>query len=294
MTTHARSEQLLAAAIDFSLTPAEHTEVADHLASCPTCRALAAAYQTDASGLREIAFVEPPARVSSVVLRAAARRPARSIAPWQLLLAAALLLTALLGAAAGIGAWNSRPALVVVVPIASPSAEPGQSPAVSSPSAVPSAVPSAPVAALPTPQCPAPPQQVAPPVVSASSGNGQVVAATPGSYTTMTCSTTGTADAVPEPPTESLAAYPGDTIRFTVPIGWRFVRWEGSHKPLHGTGTGGVWPPTDLPDAPRSIDLPDGPLLQDEIVSLTVVLVSDDGRAVIELGLQLEVNRNVS
>lgn len=137
MRTHARSEQLLAAAIDFSLTPAEQTEVADHLATCPTCRALAAAYRTDASGLREIAFAEPPARVSSVVLRAATRPPARTIEPWKLLLAAALLLTSLLGAAAGIGAWwNSRPALVVVVPTASPSAEPGQSPAASSPTIV--------------------------------------------------------------------------------------------------------------------------------------------------------------
>jgi hypothetical protein len=174
-----------------------------------------------------------------------------------------------------------------------PSAVPRPVPsALSSPA--PSAVPSAPVADLPTPKCPAPPQQVVLPVVSASSGNGQVVVATPGSYTTMTCSTTGSADVIPKPPKESLAAYPGDTIRFTVPVGWRFVRWEGSHKPLHGTGTGGVWPPTDLPDASRSIELPTDPLLQDEIVSLTVVLGSDDERAVIELGLGLEVNRNVS
>jgi len=162
------------------------------------------------------------------------------------------------------------------------------------PSAPVAAVPSAPVAGLPTPKCPAPPQQITPPVVSASSGNGQVVAATPGSYTTMTCSTTGTADVVPKPAKESLAAYPGNAIRFTVPIGWRFVHWEGSHKPLHGTGTAGAWPPMDLPDASRSIELPSDPFLQDEMASLTVVLVSDDGRAVIELGLQLEVNRNVS
>jgi len=297
MTTHTRPEQLLIGAIDYDLSPAERHDLAGHLADCPTCRALAAAYRADASALREIAFAEPPARVRSAVLGAAGRSARRTVDPWKLLAAAALLLATVLGAASAIGAWNSRPALVTVVPSASPNAvavvAPSASPSAAA-SAAPSAVPSALVAALPTPKCPAPARQVAPPVVSASSGNGQVVAATPGSYTTVTCSTTAMADVVPKPPSESLAAYPGDTITFTVPVGWHFVRWEGSHKPLHDTGPGRAWPPTDLPDAPRSIDLPVDPLLQDEIASLTVVLVSDDGRTVIELGLQLEVNRNVA
>ena len=164
----------------------------------------------------------------------------------------------------------------------------------SDPGPTPTTAPSdPPVAELPTPKCPAPPQQVVPPVVSASSGNGQVVAATRGSYTTITCSTTGTVDIVYKPPKESLSAYPGDTITFTVPVGWRFVSWEGSHSPLHGTGLGGTWQAADLPDRPRSIDLP-GPLLSDESVNLTVVLVSDDERSVIKLELFLEVNRSVS
>jgi len=136
MTSHARSEQLLAAAIDFHLTPAEHTEMADHLAICPTCRAQAAGYRSDASGLRAIAYAEAPAHVRSAVLRAASRPQARAIEPWKLLVAAALLLTALLGATAAIGAWNSRPSLVVVPPITSPSAELAEAP-----SAAPSAVP---------------------------------------------------------------------------------------------------------------------------------------------------------
>lgn len=138
MTLHARTEQLLATSIDFSLTPAEQTEVADHLAACSTCRTLAAAYRTDAAGLREVAFAEPPASVSAAILRAAARPRARTVEPWQLLLAAALLLTALLGTAAVIGALNSRPALVVVVPIVSPSAEPATAEA--SPVEVPAAL----------------------------------------------------------------------------------------------------------------------------------------------------------
>lgn len=138
MTTHARAERLTAAAIDFGLSPAEHAEVNDHLATCPACRNMAVGYQTDASGLRGIAHAEPPARVRTALLRAAARPPVRTIEPWKLLVAAALLLTALLGAAAAIGAWNSRPALVTVVPSTKPSAE-----ASAGPSAVPSGGPSA-------------------------------------------------------------------------------------------------------------------------------------------------------
>lgn len=150
------------------------------------------------------------------------------------------------------------------------------------------------VAALPVPKCPAPQLQVIPPVVSVSAGNGQVVAATLGSYTTVTCTTTGTVDAVPQGPLSepSLAAYPGDVIRMSVPAGWRFVRWEGSHRPIRGEG-GGPWQPVLLPAAAGSIDLPE-PLLFDEIVSLNVVLISDDERAVIELGLTFAVNRAVS
>ena len=128
MTSHARSEQLLAAAIDFHMTPAEYTEMADHLAICPDCRALAAGYRSDASTLRAIAFVEAPAHVRSTVLRAASRPTSRAIEPWKLLVAAALLLTALLGATAAIGAWNSRPSLVVVPPITSPSEPPAKAP----------------------------------------------------------------------------------------------------------------------------------------------------------------------
>ncbi len=124
MTTHARSEHLSATAIDFGLTPAEQADVADHLATCQTCRALAAGYRADASALRAIAFVGPPARVRQAVLGAAALPATRTIKPWKLLAAAALLLATLIGAAAAIGAWNSRPTLVVVVPIASPSAGP--------------------------------------------------------------------------------------------------------------------------------------------------------------------------
>jgi hypothetical protein len=189
-----------------------------------------------------------------------------------------------------------RPAVGVViesiVPEVSPlpSTVPDASPA-TSPAFTP--LPNPAVATMPAPKCPSPSKQVPPPVVSASVGTGQVVATTRGSYTTMTCSTTGTSDAVPGAPVDSLAAYPGDKVRFTVPVGWRFARWEGSHKPIDGAGAPVAWEPADMPDRPRSIELP-GPLLLDETVSLTVVLVSDDERTVIDLELQLLLNQAVS
>lgn len=98
MTTHARIEQLLAAAIDFDLTPAEHADLADHITTCPACRALAAAYRSDAYSLRGIAFAEPPARVRSAVFAATARPAVRTFEPWKLL-AAALLVGLTIGAA---------------------------------------------------------------------------------------------------------------------------------------------------------------------------------------------------
>ena len=121
MISHARAERLMAMAIDFSLTNVEQTDLADHLATCSSCRARAAGYRSDAAAIRMFAFAETPAFVRAAVLQAAARPAPRSIEPWKLLVAAALLLTALLGAAAAIGAWNSRPALIAVVPSVAPS-----------------------------------------------------------------------------------------------------------------------------------------------------------------------------
>lgn len=286
---HDRAIELAATAIDFDLSAAEKGEFDAHLSTCQTCVRRVAALRTDAQGLRRPFTTLPPPRVDAAVQAAIARRPAQ---PRRLLLLAAalLVLVALLGTMAAAASLlpnrETLPATIVPTP------KPSVPVAVASPAPEVSPLPSAVLDALPTPKCPAPEQQVAPPVVSASVGNGQVVAATRGSYTTMTCSTTGTADAAPTAPGESLAAYPGDTITFTVPVGWRFVRWEGSHKPLHGQG-GSLWQPMNLLDRPRSIQLP-GPLLLDEQVSLTVVLVSDDERSVIEIELQILVNQRVT
>jgi hypothetical protein len=121
MTIHSRIELLAASAIDFDLTPADQADLADHLATCSPCRSTTAGYRRDAAALREIAVVEPPARVRSALLEAMARPTARTVEPWKLLAVAALLLAALVGAAFAAGAFNVRHTPVVEVPIASPS-----------------------------------------------------------------------------------------------------------------------------------------------------------------------------
>jgi len=130
-----------------------------------------------------------------------------------------------------------------------------------------------------------------PPAVAASVGDGPAIAPTQGSYTTVTCSTTGSYDADPPSPELPLLAKQGDDLRFTVPTGWRFVRWGGSGAPLVGDGAD-TWPPTDLPDRPRSISVPVPLRLGDSIVGLSVVLISDDERAIVKLGLQVLVRVN--
>jgi hypothetical protein len=139
MTIHRRPEQLIAASIDFELTATERVELDGHLATCPSCRALAAGYRRDAAMMREIAFVTAPAGVRSVVLADAARPNARSHASWRLVAAAALLLAALVGAVMAIGAWDPRPTLVITIPVApSPGSTGGPTAAASAPPPTPS------------------------------------------------------------------------------------------------------------------------------------------------------------
>jgi hypothetical protein len=123
MIDHARTEALIASSIDYALPADAQAELADHLATCPSCRSLNAGYRSDAAGLRSIAHVEPPARVRSALKAAATRPIRRTIEPWKLLIAAALLLAALLGVATAIGGLQAPPQLGVVAPSAGPSAK---------------------------------------------------------------------------------------------------------------------------------------------------------------------------
>ena len=104
----------------------------------------------------------------------------------------------------------------------------------------------------------------------------------------MTCSTTGVADVVGRSPEVPLLADPGDVITLTVPVGWAFTRWEGFDSPVIGEGAN-VWPPTTVAGRPRSIDVPVPVRTGDSILGLTVVLISDDERTVVEQGLELLV-----
>jgi hypothetical protein len=290
MTSHARAEGLLAAAIDFNLTPAEHTEMDDHIATCPDCRALAAGYRSDTASLRAMAYADPPARVRSAVLRAASRPQARAIEPWKLLVAAALLLTALLGATAAIGAWNSRPSLVVVPPIASPSADLAEVPTPTAVAPSADALSSEPTPfAPPAAECPSPTSAVPLPVVTVSVGGGPAIAATQGSTTTVTCTTTGSADAVPSDPAEGVSAGPGDLLTLAVPSGWRFLHWQGSDRPVVGEGAN-VWPPTDTPERPRQIEVPVPVRSGDSIAAYDLWIISDDGRVIGQMAVLVRVS----
>ncbi len=109
MISHSRVELLLAEAIDFDLAVASAREVAEHLASCPACAAYAAALRTDAERVSQMPRHHAPPRVRAA-LEQAARRPARRAGGRvQLLLAAALLLGLLLGAALLVGSRLQRP-----------------------------------------------------------------------------------------------------------------------------------------------------------------------------------------
>lgn len=292
MTTHARTEQLLATAIDFSLTPAEHGAVTGHLATCPTCRALAAAYRTDASALRAIAFAGPPARVRSAILTAAALPAPRTIKPWKLLAAAALLLAALLGAFATIGTWNSRPTLVVVVPSASSSAKPAATPA-PSPSAVEPPVEPTPYAP-PAPKCPAPATAARLPDVTVSVGGAPGKLATLWGSGTTTCSTTGSSDGVPSKPTAVFSAGPGDRFTLVLPSGWKFLHVDTTDRATTSDAAPG--PPIDTPDRPSRIDVPVTAEPGESIVGFGLWIISDDERVVagLEVGVRVRVSAAAS
>ena len=288
MTTHSRFEQIIARAIDFSLTPAEQAGIADHLATCSTCRAMAAGYRSDASALRSMAFAEPPARVRSAVLVAAARPAARMIEPWKLLAAAALLLAALTGAAAAVGAWNTRPALVVVVPSASPSSQPNATPA-PSPSAVePSAEPTP--FAPPAATCPSPASAVRLPDVTVTVGGAPGIVATRWGSTTMTCTTTASGDAIPSSPTTVISASPADRLTLALPAGWAFLRLELTDGATSQAAT--TRPAVDTPDRPSRIEASVPARPGESIVGFDLWMVRDDGRVVGQLsgGVRVRVS----
>ena len=93
MTDHTRFQLLAAAAVDEPLDSREATELAAHLASCPSCRGEAAALQRDQYRLGHLGTVATlPATRAHVMAAARGREQTR---PMVLLAAAALLVAAL-------------------------------------------------------------------------------------------------------------------------------------------------------------------------------------------------------
>ena len=302
MSTHTRFERLAAARLDFGLTPAERLEVDGHLATCGQCQATLAGYQADAAGLRAMAFVRPPTRVKNALFVAAAGKPrAPAIQPWKLLAAAALLIAALLAMAVAIGAFQTRPSLVITVPVVSPSPLLTRSTAPSprsSPSAAPSPLasdlvvePSPDPAAEyvpPAPLCPSPATQVRLPDVIVSSGGAAGVIATRGSSTTTTCTNTGTDDVIATEPTKVIAATPGAPLTLAVPTGWNFLHIGGFDSPLVGEG-GNITPGFDSA-LTSQIEVPGPARAGDSKVGFDVWLISADGRVVGQLAITVHVH----
>lgn len=265
MIDHTRANDLAAVAIDFDLTPLERDELATHMATCPACRRVADGYRRDAESLRAIAFAFPPTDIRSAVLATAARSVPRASTHWRLLAAAALLLLAI-GAALAVGAWTTRPSLVVVTPSSAPS---------------PSSVVPSPVAlafAPPTPVCSPPATEVTMPEVNVAV-RGAGVVATRGSSTVTTCSTTGTDDTIPARSYQPLAVSSGDQLELTVPPGWAFLHVEGTDRPIDGQPRTDR-APIDRPDRPILVEVPAPVQVGDSVVGLTIWLVGEGGGVV--------------
>ena len=243
MSPHELTRSLAATAIDFELTPAERAELEGHLASCSVCRASVDGLRADAAGIASMAVVEPPVRIRTVVLAAAAGSRPRAIHPWRLLAVAAILMAAIVGAALAVGAFDRHPSLVDVQPTPSPSTS---QPPVAEPTSDASIVPAD--YTPPDPVCPAPSSAVPVPAVTVSVGAAQGQSATVWASGMTTCTTTQTDDGVPSVPDALLAAVPGDRFTLVAPPGWRFLR----AKPTDAATTshaieGRAIEPTDRP-----------------------------------------------
>jgi hypothetical protein len=127
MIDHRKAESLMAAAIDFPLSPDEQTTVDSHLAGCDRCRTVGAQLRRHALVLGEMATEGAPLRIRSAVEAAAYQ----AIAPNQrfmLLLAAALLAAAAVGGAIVVGSGILDLDLSINPALPSPSAAPSEAP----------------------------------------------------------------------------------------------------------------------------------------------------------------------
>ena len=142
--------------------------------------------------------------------------------------------------------------------------------------------------ALPSPMCPSPLGPVIVPDILASVGDGPAVVATRGSSTFSTCTTTAHEDRVPVDPLVGLAARPGDVMTLTLPDGWFVLEWKGFDRPAVGEGAN-VWPATQTPSRPGSIDVPAPGREGDSIAGYLLSIERADSLVVGQLEITLRV-----
>lgn len=80
-------------------------------------------------------------------------------------------------------------------------------------------------------------------------------------------------------PTPAIPAAPGDEILVTITEPWRIAQWSGWDVPAEGEGAN-TWGPTILAERPRSFTVGVPTRHGDSVLTLELLLVTDDGRAV--------------
>jgi len=129
MIDHRTAESLMAAAIDFPLSPNEQTALDAHLAGCDQCRTVGAQLRRHSLVLGEMATEGAPLRIRSAV-EAAALQAGATNQRFMLLLAAALLAAAAIGGAIVVGSGLlDLDDLSINPSLPSPSAAPSEAPA---------------------------------------------------------------------------------------------------------------------------------------------------------------------
>jgi hypothetical protein len=178
------------------------------------------------------------------------------------------------------------------VPSATPVVSASPSPADEEPTPVPPGPTATPAEGAefvpPAPGCPSPAGPVEPPDVLVSVGDSPGIVATRGSTTLATCTTSSASDVVPGEPPAGITAAPGDVLRLSLPLGWRFLHWEGFDRPAAGEG-GNVWPGVDTPDRPARIAVPVPVRNGDSIAGYTLWVIRDDGRVVGQIEIVIQV-----
>jgi hypothetical protein len=131
----------------------------------------------------------------------------------------------------------------------------------------------------PAARCPSPPGSIEPPDVRVRAEEGKPIAATMGTTSVQTCSTTGVSDVGELDYPAPLTAHAGDELTFSVDRGWRILWVEEFDKPKRGEG-GNVTPGVRVAGGPAEMTIPVPARTGNMIVGAHLWVVSDDGTVV--------------